>query len=580
MTTNQRHKDMTEKSQAEQNAAQRQKELLTEALDRARQEGGVLLNASGKTAPTLYPKGTSVSAFNSLILALHSDRNGYRTNQYTPFPAAKQRGEAVQSGEKGVPFIWYRWNEYQSKSDKDTHISREEYNKLPEEEKKGYSPVRDREIRMLFNIEQTTLPLSDREAFDKALKEHGPYADRHVSGPEDKNTRMEVNRFLQNIAANLVPVRRDGIGIAHYDPAKDIVHLPSQKHYDSYPEYVQEAIRQIVTATGHPQRLGRQGMESDSGRTPTEAQADREHLVVELASAVKMNELGLPAKIASENQPHVDRWMKSLEENPRFLNGLEADVNNAVGMIAKAERGEKIEMKPEPVRQEEQKDSLSAAVSMIRDDDGKWALYIKPETEKGFAVYPEKEDVGRFFALAKKNGGQPDAKFRQELTQKYYALATAHPELKADLFKTREKDLDLSVIGRVNIVRTKADEEKNIPSKIMCYPVIKGEKDLEPREVSPSQWQRLWMAEDKEDYKKNLAATLYADVLRQRQQAVDKKEQEEEKRMNSPEQKAKEEREEKAKEALTRAETKAVATVAVAGIMKDEEQQQSRGFHR
>ncbi|MBQ6178628.1 MAG: DUF1738 domain-containing protein [Bacteroidales bacterium] len=571
---------MTQKSQAEQNAEQRQKDLLEGALDKAREEGGVLLNASGKTAPALYPKESPVSAFNAIMLALHSDRGGYRTNQYTGFSGAKKRGEAVQSGEKGVPFVRYRWNEYRSKTDKDMRISAAEYDKLSPEEKKGFSAVAEREIRMLFNIEQTTLPIADREAFRKAVKEHGSFEERGIGGPEDKGIRMEVNRFLQNIAANLVPVRRDGIGIAHYDSSRDVVHLPSQKHFDSYPEYVQEAIRQVVTATGHPQRLSRPGMEMEGGQTPSESQKDRERLVVELVSAAKMNDLGLPSRLSPESRDLVDRWKKSIEENPRFIHGIEMDVNSAAAMIAKAERGEKIELRELPVREESQKATVSASVSMIRDDDGKWAVFIKPEAEKGFALYAQKEDVSRYFASAKRGGGQPDERFRQELAQKYYTLGTEHPEQRADLFRTKEKDLDLSSVEKASIVRIKADPEKNIEGRILCHAVIKGEKDLEPREVSPSQWQRLWLADDKEDYKKNLAATLFADVLRQKQQVEERKEQEEEKRMNSPEQKAKEEREEKAKEALTRAETKAVAAVALAGIVKDEEQQQSRGFHR
>ena len=44
---------MTEKSQSEQNAAQRQRELLAEALEKARTEGGRLLNTNGKTAPRI-----------------------------------------------------------------------------------------------------------------------------------------------------------------------------------------------------------------------------------------------------------------------------------------------------------------------------------------------------------------------------------------------------------------------------------------------------------------------------------------------------------------------------------------------
>jgi antirestriction protein ArdC len=572
---------MTEKNQAEQNAAQRQKELLAEALEKARANGGAFLNAEGKTAPRLYPGGNAVSPFNSLILSLHSERNGYKTNLYMPFPEAKKRGDSVQAGEKGVPFVWYRWNEFRSKSDPDRKITREEYNGLDAEQKKGYSPVRDREIRMLFNIEQTTLPLSDKEAFTKAVSEYGPAAERGVSGPEDKKIRMEVNRFLQNVAANLVPIRKDGTGIAHYDSARDIIHLPAQKHFPSYAEYVQEAMRMVVTATGHPQRTARPGFEVE-GRIPSEKAASRERLVVEMASAVKMNQLGLPSRLSPESLTLIDGWEKSLEENPRMIDALEADVSNALNMVAKAERGEKIELKPMPERKEERADMVKASIVMVQDDAGKWALYIKPESEKGFAIYPDKEDVGRFFSSAKKNGGQPDDAFRQGMAQRYYMLASLEPSRKVDIFSTTEKDIDLSVIEKVNIVRTKgeAQEEGKKTSRILCYPTFKGMEKMEPREVSPSQWQRMWLAEDKAEYKKNLAATLYADVLRQRQQNEAEK-QEEQKRMNSPEQKAKEEREEKQKEAITRAGTAAVAGLVAGGIVKDQQQEeQSRGLHR
>ncbi len=44
-------------------------------------------------------------------------------------------------------------------------------------------------------------------------------------------------------------------------------------------------------------------------------------------------------------------------------------------------------------------------------------------------------------------------------------------------------------------------------------PTVNGEK-LKPREISPSQWQRMWLAENMQDYKKHLAASLFADVLR------------------------------------------------------------------
>ena len=564
---------MSEKSQAEQNATDRRRELLTEALDRAA-AGGVFLNGQSKTAPGIYQSGTgsSLSAINALTLALHSDQGGYRTNQYISFHEAKKHGDSVQDGEKGVPFSWYVWNEYRDRSNEERIISHKEYDALSKEEKRGYAPVPTREIRTLFNIEQTTLPLSDKEAFEKALKEYGPASVRVVSEQDDKRTRMGVNDFLKAVNENMTRIRKDGIGIAHYDGEKDIIHLPSQNRFDTYAEYVQAALRQIVTATGHPGRLNRRGA-VEGNHTPTEEQVQRERLVVELASAVKMTQFGLPARIADENLPLIGKWTESMEKSPRFMDRLEVDINTALSMINKAERGVKVEKNEAPVRQEEApSDKLNAQINMIQDDNGKWAMYIKPESEKGFAVYPDKGDIGRFFAAAKMEG-EAGNRIKTQLAQKYYDLATKDPSLKVDLFTTREKDLDLSLISKVNVVKTKED-------KIVCAPVIEGIGKPEPREVSPSQWQRLWMAEDKVEYKRNLAATLFADVLRQQQKQAEAEKQQEEKRLNSPEQKAKEEREEKAKEALTRAETGAVVGLIAGAVAKQEEEEQHRGFHR
>ena len=242
-------------------------------------------------------------------------------------------------------------------------------------------------------------------------------------------------------------------------------------------------------------------------------------------------------------------------------------------------------------------------IMMLRDDNGKWALFLKPENENGYAVYPDNKDINTFFSLIKNPGNKTDA-FRIEMAQKYHALTGTHPELKIDLFKSNATKEDLDRIERVNIFKTKADQ-----SKVLCIPVIKGVDKVSARVVSHDQWQRMWLAPDMMEYKKNLAASLFADVLRQsRTDAVaagtDKTEQEsqsqttqetkqvvaehkeeqehqesheeseahekkeeEKKRQNSPEQKKKEQEEEKRKEELTKAETKAVAAIALSPIL-------------
>ena len=715
---------MTEKNEQEKMAAERQVELLSSALDKAVENGGVWLNSKGKTAPQFYKKSVTISPFNAIVLGLHSDQNGYKTNEYTLFSEAKKRGESVQTKEKGVPFLWYNWSEYVNRHNPEDVISRNDYLKLPKETQNLYKGIRSREIRTLFNIQQTTLPLVDKDGYEKEVKMHGGTVDRGEPGKQQRSLQIAVNQFLLNMRDNLVAVRKDASGVAHYDTEKDVVFMPVQKNYEHYEDYVRDMVKQIVSATGHQQRLAREGM-TMNGRQPSEDAKKQEQLVVELTAGAKLQELGIPAKLSQDSLKMIDYWKRELHENSCLIDALEMDVNNSLDAIHKAERGEKVEyattetrhqteeirnmlpkhyyvadeIKPLPnkdtkeivlVRDKEgksvdvvlpagaslepknelpgiSKDRIRNAlekeglvnvrfynpdgalgfrpddsyfngkevsvarlhgwkledvtkldvtdavkksstvdfdtIMMLRDDNGKWALFLKPENENGYAVYPDNKDINTFFSLIKNPGNKTDA-FRIEMAQKYHALTGTHPELKIDLFKSNATKEDLDRIERVNIFKTKADQ-----SKVLCIPVIKGVDKVSARVVSHDQWQRMWLAPDMMEYKKNLAASLFADVLRQsRTDAVavgtDKTEQEsqsqtvqetkqvvaehkeeqehqesheeseahekkeeEKKRQNSPEQKKKEQEEEKRKEELTKAETKAVAAIALSPIL-------------
>ena len=747
-----------EKSPQEKAAVEREKELLAGALNGAAASGGYWLNASARTAPRFYPKGPDVSPFNALILGMHADRGGYKTARYFSFNEAKKYGEAVLQGEKGVPFHWYKWEQYVNRNDPKDILSREDYLRLDKEEKSQYKGVRNREIRILFNVDQTTMPLSSPETYGTLLESHGGINDRGNLKAEERQLRNAVNHFTAQVKENLVPIRKDSTGTPRFETAKDAVYMPDQKHFSTYEEYVQELVRQVASATGHQQRLAREGMVMRGGKAPSEEAVKYERLVTELAAGVKMMDFGLPAKISAENLPLVEYWTQEVQENPTLLEAIETDVNNAVEVMRKAERGEKIEyaalrdqkrttelrekQKPQvdsresailldiirkggmgmdsrnfPSQAEKQsflekfnldfynkkveealarthdedpevveiafteatncgtqmaeackeymptewntkgsyvvadrlkelpdrstkemvivrdkqtgivdvvlpggalegghvvlpdgdkrpycltpdevmstqersergakamtnnlpgfskqriesalrtqgatyvrffnKDGLlgfrpddsyfegkevvtakldgkelltlshidvSEAVAnattvqfdriqMLRDDDGRWALYLKPQGEASFSVYPDKEDINRFFSTIKQGEQEASGMVRRDLANKYYALAQNKPELKVDLFGSASVNADLSRIKRVNIFRTK-DE------RILCAPVIDGIEKVQPRLVTPQQWQRMWAAEDMAEYKTCLAAKLFADVLGQTQ---------------------------------------------------------------
>ena len=745
-----------DKSPQEKAAVEREKELLSGALNGAAISGGYWLNASGRMAPRFYPKGPEVSPFNALILGMHADRGGYKTARYFSFNEAKKHGEAVLQGEKGVPFHWYKWEKYVNRNDPSDTMSREDYLQLDKEERKQYKGVRNREIRILFNVDQTTLPDSIPETYRALLESHGGINDRGNLKAEERQLRNAVNHFVAQIKENLVPIRKDGTGTPRYDTAKDAVYMPDQKHFSSYPDYVQELVRQVASATGHRQRLAREGMVMQGGKAPSEDAVKYERLVAELAAGVKMMDFGLPAKMSAESLPLVEYWTQELQENPTLLEAIETDVNNAVEVMRKAERGEKIEyatlldhkrttelrekqkpqvdsresailidiirkggmgvdsrnfaspaekqtflekfnlgfydkkveeallkvhdedpevmeiafteavhygtqmaesckeympaewntkgsytvsdslkgipdrstkemvivcdkqtgivdvvlpagalegghvvlsdgdkrpycLTPDEVMNAQERSERGAKavtnnlpgfsktriesalraqgatfvrffnkdgllgfrpddsyfegkevttaklegkelrtlsyidvseavenatsvqfdrIQMLRDDDGRWALYLKPQGETSFSVYPDKEDVNRFFTTIKQGQQEASAEVRHDLANKYYALAQNRPELKVDLFADPAENADLSKIKRVNIFRTK-DE------RILCAPVIDGIEKVQPRLVTPQQWQRMWAAEDMAEYKTCLAAKLFADVLQQ-----------------------------------------------------------------
>ena len=148
-----------------------QSSLLVGALLAAKENGGVWLNKDGKAAPVLHQSGTpTVSAFNGLMMALHSDAHGYKSNDYTTFNAAKADGYHVKGGESGLPFNWYKWDKYVNRFNANEVIDKAAYDALAPEEKELYKVQRIKEERSIFNIDQTTMPEVKKDAYGFILE--------------------------------------------------------------------------------------------------------------------------------------------------------------------------------------------------------------------------------------------------------------------------------------------------------------------------------------------------------------------------------------------------------------------------
>lgn len=365
---------MAQKNEYEAKAAEEQVQLLTEALSGAVNGSGYWMNMAGRYYPRFYPKGPEISPFNALTLGLFSDRNGFKTGLYTFYPEAKMRNESVKEGEKGVPFNWYNWKEYVNRHNPDDKITRETYQLLEPEDKKQYKGIHNREIRKLFNIDQTMTPHVDPPNYNTMLERYGTIQERGHERANEKQLHTVVNRFEKAVKDNMVPIRRDGSTMAHYNVAKDVIYVPDRKNYPQYIDYVQDLMREIVRATGHQQRCAREGMVMRGGVAPSEEAVKREELVVELATGIKMLELGLPARLLPASLNLVEEWNRELREDPQMIDTIEADINNALDVIRKAEKGEKVTYFSEMNRQateemtEKKKPSVSSEESAILAD--------------------------------------------------------------------------------------------------------------------------------------------------------------------------------------------------------------------
>ena len=486
-------------------ALERQREVLIQSLEQAAQNDGLFLNVNYKLAPHFYNKNLQISPINALMMAMHSDNKNCVSNAYITFQQLQEFNTSVRKGQKGVPFTWYSQNEYIEVAHPDNKISKSDYNKLPESDKVKYKVNSKENIFTLFNIDQTTLPFIHKEDYKSHISSTGQAEPR-----EDKEKRIEVNNFIKKMKANLLPIRRDGIGVAYYDEGKDLIHIPPQKDFSTYPEYIQALTREIVHATGVSKRLNRPGVSSTN-----EDLQIRESLLEDLVSSHKLLEFGMPSRLSKTTFANIPSIIAKLNDSPEYMRSLFDDINRTVGMIKKAENGEKIKticreteeatISPITAQTATQTPLRFPQITMIKDDDNKWTLVARPEAMKAFAIHPSKQDISAYFDSLKFPNKEEGVKFREEFAQKYYDILSQNPELKVDVFSTDATPENINRIDKVNIYRSR--DQKNM---LVAYV---DNKPLQPVELSKSQYQKLWLSDDRNAYKMSLAASIYAQQL-------------------------------------------------------------------
>ena len=155
-----------------------------------------------------------------------------------------------------------------------------------------------------------------------------------------------------------------------------------------------------------------------------------------------------------------------------------------------------------------EKEPLIERIRVISDDSNKKVFNIKAKGEGQFSVYPAKDYLNAYFKALKNPNQTERSKMLTALAQRYYAVAQAHPEIKKEIIMPKiPEDVDMSKLKGTTITRDKEDH-----SKVYVQSTIDGTFHKVP--ITMTQYQRMWLADDMQDYKKAIAANAFASIIK------------------------------------------------------------------
>ena len=278
--------------------------------------------------------GRTYEGSNAFLLFLHTASNGYKAPVYMTYGQLHKEGAHVLKGEKAVPV--FKWG-FSIKDKDGKKVTEEEFHNMTDDEKKECNRRPFLKIYPEFNIDQTNMSEVNKEKYDAVVSQFrktdvltitdGMYVNKAI------DRMMEKQEWVCKIQYD-----KEEKG-AYYNPAKDIVVLPTKAQFRIHPddpeecfkdgqEYYGTALHEMAHSTGHPSRLDR--LKPAAFGSPEYA---KEELVAELTSAMVGNTLGFDRRISDNNVAYLQNWTSALRKEPKFIVSVMADVNKASRII-------------------------------------------------------------------------------------------------------------------------------------------------------------------------------------------------------------------------------------------------------
>ena len=254
-------------------------------------------NVYGSALPVNATTGRYYSGINIPLLWMSAEERGYPSDRWLTYQQAKAVGGQVRKGETSSMAIIYKPFEKQARDEQDNKLFDDAGNPVMEQ-LSMLKPLQ------LFNVVQcnglpdvvTGIPVAAPEERPSVLSEH---------------QTGQVLTILNATGVTCTSYRQDR---AYYQPATDRIVMPATSQFVSEADYWSTLLHELVHATGHSERLNREGITSSSRKFGDPVYAFEE-LVAETGSAFLCAELGIYGDVQHES--YLAGWLKALRDDKK-----------------------------------------------------------------------------------------------------------------------------------------------------------------------------------------------------------------------------------------------------------------------
>jgi len=206
---------------------------------------------------------------------------GYESPYWLTYRQAKERDGFIKKGEKGIPIIYWNWQE---EVDEETG----EIKKRPF--LKYYT---------VFNATQC----------------------ENVEYPKPKETDTTFNPILacENIVSDMphAPDIELGRTRAAYNPVEDMVSMPSPERFESPEKYYATLFHELVHSTGHESRVGRAGI--TEAIVFGSATYSKEELIGEMGAGFLCGQSGIENSVIENSASYIASWLARLKGDKKLV---------------------------------------------------------------------------------------------------------------------------------------------------------------------------------------------------------------------------------------------------------------------